>query len=893
MTSQLRTEVLTMQFFKQYSLLTILVVFLLQTAWAQDSKQRRSDSASNSRQSQASASNSNSSSRDNSGGVIESGSSNGFSFVNSSATTLMKINDNGTVGIGVAIPNERLEISGNFRLPETTANGGVIFFGINRFIHNFGNNNIFAGKNAGNLTMAGTGNNTGVGLNALNSLITGNTNLAVGANALGANSYGSGNTAAGFNALLANTNGSENTGLGAYTLLDNFGDENTAVGDSALLSNITGSGNTALGDNADVAASDLTNATAIGANAIVDASNKIRLGDANVTQVETDATITATAFIGDGSGLTGLSGGDYSQGGEAAPYNRTLGNTNAFDLGFITDGVSRLWIEANGNIGLGTFTPSEQLEITGNFRLPATTANTGIIYSDARPFLHSFGTNNFFAGGNAGNLTMSGVGNTGAGEEALKLNAGGDSNTGFGSFALKQNTSGNENTAVGQSALTSNDTGIGNTAVGSTALVGNQSGANNTAVGRATLFSTQLGSQNTAVGALALDGNIDGTQNTTLGYNADVSAGDLTNATAIGANAVVGSSNSMVLGTPGTNIGIGASSPLAIMHIEDNQAGAATTMRHANTASADSSNIVRLVHRLNTDALERTAFRIETSFIDIADATSTSLVNFHTRQPSGLSAAMTFDGIDLGIGTTEPETDVHISRKIGDAILRIEADSDDNNINDEPVLEFYRSGFIKGKIGLTDGEEPFKVISSSDLYLMASGDTDLTINQTTGNVGIGKINASSKLHIVEPLGDPFRVDDQDGDATPFVIKGTGRVGIGVSLPGYPLEMASGAHVTVGGTWTNASSRDYKENIRDLGSDEAMAALHDLQPKKYNYRTEPDEEYVGFIAEDVPNLVATNNRKSLSPMDIVAVLTKVVQQQQKQIAELEAKIENLK
>lgn len=37
--------------------------------------------------------------------------------------------------------------------------------------------------------------------------------------------------------------------------------------------------------------------------------------------------------------------------------------------------------------------------------------------------------------------------------------------------------------------------------------------------------------------------------------------------------------------------------------------------------------------------------------------------------------------------------------------------------------------------------------------------------------------------------------------------------------------------------------------------------------------------MGFIAEDVPDLVATPNRKSLSPMDIVAVLTKVVQEQQ--------------
>jgi hypothetical protein len=50
--------------------------------------------------------------------------------------------------------------------------------------------------------------------------------------------------------------------------------------------------------------------------------------------------------------------------------------------------------------------------------------------------------------------------------------------------------------------------------------------------------------------------------------------------------------------------------------------------------------------------------------------------------------------------------------------------------------------------------------------------------------------------------------------------------------------------------------------------------------------------VGFIAEDVPDLVAMPDRKGLSAMDVVAVLTKVVQQQQKTIAELQAKVEKL-
>ena len=76
----------------------------------------------------------------------------------------------------------------------------------------------------------------------------------------------------------------------------------------------------------------------------------------------------------------------------------------------------------------------------------------------------------------------------------------------------------------------------------------------------------------------------------------------------------------------------------------------------------------------------------------------------------------------------------------------------------------------------------------------------------------------------------------------------------------------------------------KENIRKLTFTEAEAAFNSLDPVKFQYKT-GKEENVGFIAEDVPDLVATPNRQGLSPMDIVAVLTKVVQKQQIQIDEL--------
>jgi hypothetical protein len=126
-----------------------------------------------------------------------------------------------------------------------------------------------------------------------------------------------------------------------------------------------------------------------------------------------------------------------------------------------------------------------------------------------------------------------------------------------------------------------------------------------------------------------------------------------------------------------------------------------------------------------------------------------------------------------------------------------------------------------------------------------------------------------------------------GSANPptarMTIDYSGNVGFGIT-PAYPLHMASGARVTVGGVWTDASSRKYQEDIRELSAAPAMNTLQGLNPVTFKYKAATDERHVGFIAEDVPELVASNDRKGISPMDVVAVLTKVVQEQQEAVKE---------
>ena len=120
----------------------------------------------------------------------------------------------------------------------------------------------------------------------------------------------------------------------------------------------------------------------------------------------------------------------------------------------------------------------------------------------------------------------------------------------------------------------------------------------------------------------------------------------------------------------------------------------------------------------------------------------------------------------------------------------------------------------------------------------------------------------------------------------MVIDRNGNVGFGVPRPSHPIELANGAHVTAGGVWTNSSSRARKENIRDVTVEEALKALAALEPVHFNYRND-SEAYLGFIAEDVPDLVAMQDRSTLSSMDVVALLTRVIQEQQRRIDKLEA------
>ena len=304
-------------------------------------------------------------------------------------------------------------------------------------------------------------------------------------------------------------------------------------------------------------------------------------------------TLTATSFVGNGSGLTNVITGVTTAGGSGLTGGGTNGNLN---LGLINTCSSSQVLQWNGSVwvcatisGGGTITGvTAGTDLTGGGTSGNVTLNLDITK------VPQLGTPNIFAGTqtvgvgdltiNTGNLDLPQTGgttsgvitlggtpfisaccsstsfNTFVGTGAGNFNTQSVDNTAVGYQALTNNTS-STNTAIGATALTANTSGSSNTAVGTSSLQVSTTGSSNTAVGAGALESNGLGLWNTAVGSGAGHSNTSGNNNTFVGQAADASSQNLTNATAIGSAAIVGESNALVLGAPGINVGINTPTP--------------------------------------------------------------------------------------------------------------------------------------------------------------------------------------------------------------------------------------------------------------------------------------------------------------------------------------------
>jgi hypothetical protein len=264
----------------------------------------------------------------------------------------------------------------------------------------------------------------------------------------------------------------------------------------------------------------------------------------------------------------------------------------------------------------------------------------------------------------------------------------------------------------------------------------------------------------------------------------------------------------------------------------------------------------------------------------------------------------------VGLGTSTPVVELHI-KDSDTPTLRLEQDSSGGWTAQTFDVAGNESNFFVRDA--TNGSKlPFRIQPSTPSSTLCL--------KSDGSVGIGTWSPAYPLEL-ETTGTAaeFLCEQTDGaaaticagssyvfigaktnndfrllvnDSPKMTINTSGYVGIGTTSPTHLVHLSGGAY-SDGSTWQPSSSREYKENITNLTSDEAMNALDGLNPVKFNYKINKEENYIGFIAEDVPELVATKERKSMNTMDVVAVLTKVVQDQQKNLQDQQKTIAELK
>jgi len=272
----------------------------------------------------------------------------------------------------------------------------------------------------------------------------------------------------------------------------------------------------------------------------------------------------------------------------------------------------------------------------------------------------------------------------------------------------------------------------------------------------------------------------------------------------------------------------------------------------------------------------------------------------------------------LGLRTSTPVLDIHVSTSNTPAMRLEQTSAGGFTAQTWDVAGNEANFFVRDVTG--GSRLPFRIRPGAPT-------SSIDIN-ASGNVGVGTASADNKLHVLCSGAGETCAKMENSSATGFSgfefttaagatvaniahdnSAGTFRLNAISNVPiviltnsterirfpapgGNVLTAFNGAFLSAGGAWTNGSSRSYKKDIVELDASEALATIKKLDPVTFQYNSEPGEKYVGFIAEDVPELVAMNDHKSLSSMDVVAVLTKVVQEQQKTIEALAAKVDEL-
>lgn len=263
------------------------------------------------------------------------------------------------------------------------------------------------------------------------------------------------------------------------------------------------------------------------------------------------------------------------------------------------------------------------------------------------------------------------------------------------------------------------------------------------------------------------------------------------------------------------NVGIGTGTPASALDVNG-------TVFIGNTGS-------------NTGVMRLTTQSGDTFIQSGTSNTSGSASKLFFTSINNTSTTMTLDmsTLRVGIGTTTPETHLHVNGTLLNTLCNTSTITNDANF------------IIRNALDTTVHRIQFYTALNPGAYNNLTGTNDKAIIVTDGTLETGNL-------VIGP---------HSGSAYGMKIMSNGRVGIGVATPAYTLDVAGSINGSVGvlsnGTFLT-SDRRVKENIDDANLDICYSNFKSLPLRRFTFissfkTTKYDGSQIGFIADEVSSI----------------------------------------